>query len=495
MQPHFNKDLSLWNRLRKILRRMEVDRAVFYAITARGWRFFVGPVTLVLVAWYFSEGLQAYYFLFGSLMAAQTFIELGLQTVIINVTSHEWAKLQLDDEGRLTGDPAAYSRLISLGRFVFRWYFGVSVIFVLAVGIFGAAFLAWGSRASVADSVEQLTEPVSWMSPWIALVLVAGLTIGLQPLNAVLEGCNQVRTINHVRLMQAITGSLAVWVSIWLEAGLWATVVAAVVRLGWDAYLVFVRYGRFFQSFRKPPSGPVVVWWTEVWPLQWRLAVQGMSGYFVASFFIPVLLPYHGEIVVGQMGMTWSILVALQTASMAWVQTRRPQLGVFVSQGNRRELDRLFKRITLISLGVLTIGCLCFGAVVLLLDFVRNLQGNALELLPNVVWKIADRLSERWLSPLPTMVFILAVMLRHVPSCTANYIRAHKRDPFLVLGTMANLSIGLLVWQLGKRDGPLGGPMGVALGYLGVSALFQFPVWLWIWWRFRKEWAEEIRDE
>ena len=38
-----------------LMRRLEVDRAVFYAILQRGWQFLAGPVTFLLIATFFTK--------------------------------------------------------------------------------------------------------------------------------------------------------------------------------------------------------------------------------------------------------------------------------------------------------------------------------------------------------------------------------------------------------------------------------------------------------
>jgi len=126
--------------MRRWLNRLEMDRAVFYSVSGRAWQFVAGPVTILLIAFYFTPELQGYFYTFASLLALQTFVELGLQVVIINVSSHEWARLSLDDRGHLTGDPRALSRLVSLGRKVAVWYGAASLVFVVGVGVAGVAF-------------------------------------------------------------------------------------------------------------------------------------------------------------------------------------------------------------------------------------------------------------------------------------------------------------------------------------------------------------------
>ena len=93
--------------LAALVARLGIDQAVFYALLARGWRVVGGVISLLLIAKFLTPEIQGYYYTFQSLIALQVFVELGLVVVVVSVTSHEWAKLQLDEEGGIAGDPVA----------------------------------------------------------------------------------------------------------------------------------------------------------------------------------------------------------------------------------------------------------------------------------------------------------------------------------------------------------------------------------------------------
>ena len=92
---------------RRLINRMEVDRAVFYAVSQRVWQVAAGPVSMLVITQFFTEDLQGYFYAFASLMALQAFFELGLHAVVVPLVSHEFAHLTLTNEGRLVGDEAA----------------------------------------------------------------------------------------------------------------------------------------------------------------------------------------------------------------------------------------------------------------------------------------------------------------------------------------------------------------------------------------------------
>jgi hypothetical protein len=68
------------------LRRAEVDRSVVLSIVACGWQFLAAPVTLLLIARFMSPTMQGFYYTFASLLALQSFVELGFSSVIVNIT-------------------------------------------------------------------------------------------------------------------------------------------------------------------------------------------------------------------------------------------------------------------------------------------------------------------------------------------------------------------------------------------------------------------------
>jgi hypothetical protein len=448
---------------RRLVNRLEVDRATFYSIAARGWQLAAGPVSMIVIALWFSEELQGYFYTFASLMALQGLIELGLHAVIINVASHEWARLVRESDGRVTGDPIALARLARLTRLCFRWYGCAAALFALGVGPAGVLFFS-----------RDADDGVAWLAPWCALVALTSGVLWTWSLTAVLDGCNQMAAVHRVRLGQAVTGSLVVWACMILGAGLWAAVAAVCVRLLWDAWLVGVAYRRMFQTlWRQPVTDATLDWREEVWPLQWRIGARAIAGYFALNLFTPIMFHYHGSAEAGRMGMTWTALTAIEGAAFAWVLTRMAVFGMLAARRDFRELDRVFRRLLTISWIMLLCGSLvlCGGVIVL------NL----------VPLDLARKLSDRLLPLTPTVLFCAAVWLLHIPKCQSIYLLAHKRDPLLIPGLLLTGLIALFVW-LGGRDY---GASGAAWGYLVVVAVLYVPLWTWIWFRCRREWHAE----
>src|SRR6202046_587769 len=110
-------------RIRHWIRQvLGLDRAVGFTVLARFWSSAAGLVTVVLIARFLSPAEQGYYYTFGSLVALQVVFELGFSYVILQMASHERAKLSISSEYEITGSPTAHTRLASVIQKSVRWY-------------------------------------------------------------------------------------------------------------------------------------------------------------------------------------------------------------------------------------------------------------------------------------------------------------------------------------------------------------------------------------
>ena len=440
--------------LSALSRRAEVDRAVLFGVLTSGWQFAAAPVTLLFIARNLTGETQGFYYAFASLLALQTYVELGLSVVLLNRASHEWARLGLDGCGRVTGDADAFSRLVSLGRFAFVWYSGAGLLFVLGVGLGGHLFF---SRASTG---------VGWQGPWWSLVTLTGVQLWALPFNALLEGCNQVATVQQFRLSQSILRSGALWLALGLGAGLWAAVAAAAAGVLRDIYLLGVQYRSFFRPFLSLPRGPLVNWSTDVWPMQWRLAVSGTVSYFLFQAFTPVMFHYWGPTVAGQMGMTMSVVFAVQGLSSVWLQPKIPRFGMLIADEQFGRLDDLWWGTTRAVVATTATAATAVWTLVWAL--------NAFEV----------GLAQRLLPPTPTAFFLLGALGMAIGFCETAYLRAHRQEPIFVLSVVTSLLMGATVWALGSRFGSLGAAAAYLIVAVGVSLPWETTIWL----RCRADW-------
>lgn len=400
---------------------------------------------------------QGYYFSFGSILGFQVFFEMGFCTTLLYICSHEWAHLQLNAAGRVVGDPKALARLASLGRLVFRWYALASCLFVIGVALGGYLFFDSSSHYNI-----------QWKTPWLAVVVVTGMLFWTAPFITVLDGCNQMAVTNQFRFYQTILSTFALWLILFLGGGLWAIVASACSRLICNIYLFVIRFGRFFELFwQSGTADHKVSWKHEIWPLQWRTGLTALVAYFGSSLFVPVMFRYYGAAIAGQMGLTLSLIVMLQSTAMLCLATRAPRFGMLIAKRQYVELDRMFVITCILSVILFCIGASCFWGIT------------------SILYVSGNTLASRILPPLPTFLLLAANMLLILSICESVYLLAHKRLPISVLlpPVIVNLGAGFLVLTLGSHLGAT----GAASGYLGMMIVLV--IWETIVWkRCRNKW-------
>ncbi|MEW6419822.1 MAG: hypothetical protein AB1480_17195 [Nitrospirota bacterium] len=445
--------------LNRLLNRLEVDRAVSFGILAKIWGIGAGPVTAILIAIKFTPELQGYYYTFATILALQVFVELGLGTVIIQFASHEWSQLGLDKSGQIIGDRNALSRLVSLTGVASKWYSIGGIIAIFGLGAGGYVFFSGSPNSTV-----------NWVAPWFLLCLLTGIDICLVPIWSLLEGCNQVARLYTYRFIQGVLTSLSVWIAILLGARLWTVPVASTVSLFCTVIFLRSRYWPFLKTLLfSNTTGPRISWRTDILPMQWRIALSWISGYFVFSLFTPVLFKFHGPVVAGQMGMTWSLIGTIGAISTSWISPKVPRFGMLIAQKKYEELDHLFWRITKIVIGITILIVFAIWFLVYML--------NTLD------FHLAKRLAARLLPPVPTGLFLSAQIFLIASLPFSSYLRAHKKEPLMFLSVLAGILTGLSTLILGKYYSAT----GMAIGYLSINMLL-IPFVFLIWYRCRAVW-------
>jgi hypothetical protein len=449
------RNVSAWTIA--FLRLCGVDRAIAYTILGRGWSLISGPVTVLCVARFLTADEQGFYYTFGSILGLQIFFELGLTFVILQFASHERSRLSFAPDGTLTGDDVAKHRLAALLQTALKWYGIASTLVIVLLLPAGLWFFDKGHTVA----------SVTWRLPWMLVVLISAGALLVSPILAMLEGCGLVAEVALVRTVQGIIGTLCVWLTLWRGWALFAVpLLNAVGLVASVIWLIATKRRLLFDLFRARPDAAPLDWWGEVWPMQWRIAVSWLSGYFILQLFNPVLFAFRGAAEAGRMGMSSNIVAVITAGAIAWVTTKSAPFGTLVARRDWQSLDALFFPSFLQSLTLMVIGSLSFFAAVLYLH------------------RIHHPLSERLLAPLPLALIVLTAILQHIVGAEAIYLRAHKQEPFVVLSVIGALLAAPSTYFLGRKWGAV----GMASGFLAIYAVVFFGMGSWIFVTKRREW-------
>lgn len=239
--------------------------------------------------------------------------------------------------------------------------------------------------------------------------------------------------------------------------------------LVWCVFVFKSNLWRLVVNLLKVKITETISYMKEIFPYQWKIALSWISGYFIFQLFNPVLFATEGAVVAGQMGMTLSVLTAIQALAMSWQNTKVPHYSGLIEVKNYSELDSVFNK-TLMQLVLITSTLLSLMIIVLEVVRVTEISiGNSV-------------LGDRFLSFIPTFLMALTILANQYIASWATYLRCHKQEPFLVQSVVVGILCCLSTFLLGN----LFGLYGVVIGYSSITILISTP-WAYYIYNFKKE--------
>jgi O-antigen/teichoic acid export membrane protein len=448
-----------------IKRVLGLDASIGFTVLSKLVQLLGGFISFLFIAKYLTDVQQGYYFTFGSILAIQVFFELGLSGIIVQFVAHENAILQETQGFSDEEKDKSWSRLSSLLRFTIKWFGIAAMVLFVGLVIFGLFFFnRYGKGNAVVD----------WVVPWMVLSATTSLALLLSPILAFFEGMGMVRDVAKARFLQQL---LQYSVLLVLLAGgfqLLASPIAALVSLALLFLLILSKTNLgLLRKIWKSVGQWKVNYKKEIFPVQWKIAVSWISGYFIFQLFNPILFATEGSVVAGQMGMTLAIVNAIAAFSFSWMSTKTPVFSGYIAKKDFFQLDYLFSK-TLVQSSILSFA----GVVVFMLFIVLSRQYDV------VVGDVY--IGNRFLPYLPLVFMCLTVLFNHISGSWALYLRCHKREPLL----LQSITLGLLCSASALILGKNYGVVGLTSGYL-VLTVVSFG-WIFLTWQVkRKEWHFE----
>lgn len=420
----------------------------------------MGPLVALAISSRLSPEEQGYYFAFISILGARAAFDAGLAQVIINTAAQAAVRLKIDGKGHIAGPNSDLANVGNVFRFALRWYLYASIAMLIAVG--GAGYIFFQQHAN---------SPVDWQGPWVWFIFFSVVDFSFQCLWTITEGMNQIVYVYALRAVKTVTSSSILVILVLWGAGLWSCVGYAALAIIPNIYLLSRRQSMFGALWRA--RNGELRWQTEIWPFQWKMALSWAGGYLIVPLFVPVTFSVLGPAAAGRVGMTNTILIACMSLAQSVIDAQIPRLCSLVAKRQWRELDQLFFKRLLLSIGIfaaMIIGAFC--SILLL-----NAAG-----LP---------FSQR-IVPWPDFaLFALAFFANHLVNSQASYLRSHRKEPFLWL----SISFGTLMIVLSISSVKLFGLSGLSGGYLCASLLYCLPIASIIFFTMRRRWHHPAKGD
>jgi hypothetical protein len=273
----------------------------------------------------------------------------------------------------------------------------------------------------------------NWLPVWCFVVAFTAVNLFLSPQLAIVEATGHIGQVARLRLIQSILGYGIFWILLLSGAGLWVVAVvpgvSALSTWGW----LNLRGDNLWHKTALTPLIPFS-WRKDVFPLQWRLAVSWISGYFIFNLFTPIIFFYHGSKEAGRFGMSMAIFNAVTTLGISWITAKAPLFAMHISRNEFTELNRTFRGVLVRSISF----TILLSAVILVMVAVAT----------DLEWPIAKRITEFY-----TLVAIaVSAILNVIVFAYASYMRAHLEEPMAPLSVVAALLTIAVVFLTAKSS-------------------------------------------
>ena len=412
---------------------------------------------VLLIPMWLSEVEQGYYFTFASLLASQLFFELGMNQVIIQLVSHDFAHLNIKNGIALEGNAICINRLASLVRLLRRWYGIAASLFFFIVSACGVWFFSMKGNLPIS----------AWGGAWLLLTLGTAVNLYLSSALTVLEGCGEIAGVTRMRLLQAMFGSSLMWIALAFGAGLWAMPLVPMVAVVYTTYWLHIN-GSMLTRFRRhsavKENNININWQMDIFPFQWRIAVSAFSGFFIFQLYTPLAFARLGAVESGRLGITMSMFSALLTVGMSWVNAKVPTFANYVSLKDRVGLNSIFKSMIKRSMSFTAISLIMVISIVAINSFLNIAVVQRFASIPVIICLSTVTLSN---------CFIFSA---------AAYMRAHKEEPMMVPSAV----IGLLTLA-GAIIGSTYGAIEMMIIYAIITSGVGLP---WTYILFHRYWKQ-----
>lgn len=430
----------------KALEIFGIDGAIFYTSSSQIISAIGGLITVFLIASFMTPATQGFYYTFVSVLAIQTFFELGLGGIINQFTAHEMAHLRFYSISQIEGEERNLSRLSSLLHFCVKWYaIAAGLLFLCLITVGFWYFNKFGKQYP----------DVNWQMPWILVSLGSGLNLLISPWMSVLQGMNKVKEMAKLALIKQLIILPITWVSLIIGAQLYIPAINSLAGF----IILFVLYSstsfpKLLINAYKHKIIETISYRYEIFPLQWKIAISWISGYFIFQFFNPVVFAYNGAEVAGKLGMTLTILGAITAFVGSWTSTKVPTWSGFIAKKEYKNLDISFKKTMQQSTLICLLCVIAFVVFLLVINYFNS------------------PLSDRFLPIGLCAIIFTSIPFNNINNGCATYLRCHKKEPFLVQAII----VGVLTVISTLFGAKYFGVDAVVLGYTIIIIFVCFPI-------------------
>ena len=387
---------------------MSLDKSVSRTLLLRAWNVVAGLFTVVLVPFFLTAEEQGFYFSFSSLISIQIFFELGLGQVLLYKFSSMHQKVLIDKSFSLE----SLVNLLYASRLLYRLLAFLFFIITLSSG-----YLFFSSIN---------VNSVSWRVPWFFLVFASSINLVQSVKFTYLEAIGDMAHVSVARVRTSVVSAFAFFAVLICGGALWAAcVIPSVNAILMSFWLYAHRHSSGYKKVRRSQliskSEILSMWKIEILPMQWRISLSWLSGYFIFQLYNPIALSHFGPVQAGRLGYTVTIISALSFVASTFTSALSPKLAALYAAGKIAEFNKAFYRSLLYSIPSLALLTSAVPFGIFLLNFLNlGYSAKLLSLGDSLLYSLGAFFSG--------LVFLLSV-----------HLRSQQKEPLLVLSVVTSL--------------------------------------------------------
>jgi hypothetical protein len=413
------------------------NMSAYVVATQRLTQAVVGLVTAITVTHYLSPEEQGYFYAMLGLAALYMFFDMGLSTILVNLSATKFVGLHFGPRGKVIG--AEREGFLSLTHSALYWYVLTALAFLLMASI-ATYFLAGLVHSGLID----------WKIPWILLIFTTAANLIVTPFFSISEGSGRLIEVYTLRMIQALGGGVCTWFILVNGKALYAVAMPMLFSLVIGSSWLILRHLETIRDSLKH-SRKIFPWRVLVWPLQVRTIPSFLIGYTLVTGLAPLMLWTQGPIIAGKIGLTITLINMISIISTSPYTAKVPIMVRASTCGDWTLFDATFARISKQSIFLFCVGNLSLA--LLISQSPEEVQNRVL--------------------PLPDFVILsLAMLFYHTSNLFANYCRLYLKEPFIWSATIGLLLVLTTLFTIP----PQRNATSVAIIILSINALYFFPI-------------------
>jgi O-antigen/teichoic acid export membrane protein len=273
---------------------------------------------------------------------------------------------------------------------------------------------------------------------------------------AFIEAAGKMAAIAMMRLVQIALSACACWLAMIGGEGLWAAVLVSLGGVVVPVIWLFIRWPLLLKQL-IPHLGRNVTVRTELFQVQWRIAISWICTYFSSQVYALILMQLHGPAISGRLALSMAIVNMVGVLALSSMAGRVAFVGHDAARNNIIDIKKKFNK-DLLFFGLIN----AVGIVGIAFGF------WIIDATPYI-----DRVLPFW----QMGVLFLFTLVINLINLFSTYIRSYLREPFMRVNLLTTIiTLPLAYWAALHYSA-----VGVVFSLASVAVFITLPFSLYVW--------------